>query len=182
MSERPAWSKKNVAARKASVQPDEVGEHEHSADEPAAPHAQRARAPPLEDLKRPRVERRRDLGGILRVDERLDRAHLRWYTPPGARPTACCRISTPLVARAVRPTLASPERTPGFSEATSMRRMPAMNEWTACSRRFRPKAELSTRPVRAGYGSAHSTPSRADTRIGVSTECPRPRRAAQKRR
>ena len=61
-------------------QPDEVGDHEHSPHEPAAPQAHPTRAPPLEDVQRPLVEDDRPLTR-RRADERP--AVLICRVPPG---------------------------------------------------------------------------------------------------
>ena len=124
-------------------EPDEVGQHEHAAHEPASPHAQRARPPALEDLKSSRVHRRGDFDGILRVGHRLDRAHVGVAPPLGSKPW-CRNLHSP--DSSGRTPDARFSRTNGGLLRSYIRRlMPAMNEWTACSRRFRPKPELSTR-------------------------------------
>jgi hypothetical protein len=110
------------------------------ADEPAAAHPDTARASLLEDLQCPPVEGRRNLGYRGRVDVGLDRAHLVVH-PSGPRTTGrTCRIHHSPNDFGSRPTPASPGRTQGFSEATSMPH--ASNERMDCLNAFSPELDF----------------------------------------
>jgi hypothetical protein len=109
---------------------DKVGEHQHPADEPATAHPCGSRAPPLEDVQRPLVQRSRDVSRRGRVDVGLDRSHLPG-TPCGVYHSLTCRIHhSPVGSGRTQDARLAPEER-GLFEANSHVFMAAMNEWAA---------------------------------------------------